>query len=250
VEKAIHEAFADWLSGPLGQTLLQEEQANFQKLLKDQHFSVGLTVGESAYQPLTQDIAMVRQIIVSACAPEKPMNDLAIAEAESLPVMPNNIDLLVLPHTLDFTQKPHRVLREANHCLRAEGRLVIIGFNPFSLWGLRQLFSLRQHAPWSGRFRPMWKVMDWLRLLNYKVTARQYCVYRLPIKERKLYKHFKFLRILLSWLFPFFGGVYIIVARKRVLGLTPLRPRWKKLTKALSNGTVNPMRGMKRDRDC
>src|SRR5690606_29608016 len=59
-----------------------------------------------------------------------------VIEPESLPFESQSIDLLVLPHVLECSSDPHQVLREAERVLMPEGRVVITGFNPWSLWGL------------------------------------------------------------------------------------------------------------------
>ena len=55
-----------------------------------------------------------------------------------LPFEAQSVDLIVMPHTLEFTSDPHRLLREAERVLMPEGQLIILGFNSLSLWGARQ----------------------------------------------------------------------------------------------------------------
>ena len=57
---------------------------------------------------------------------------------EELPFATHSIDLVVMPHILEFAEDPHQVLREVERVLVPEGHVVITGFNPASLWGLRQ----------------------------------------------------------------------------------------------------------------
>ena len=53
----------------------------------------------------------------------------------------NSLDLIVLPHALEFTDDPHLMLREAYRVIRPEGQIVIAGFNPFSLFGAKRYFG-------------------------------------------------------------------------------------------------------------
>ena len=55
---------------------------------------------------------------------------------EQLPFDSRSVDIMLLPHTLEFSDDPHQVLREVSRVLTPEGHAVILGFNPFSLWGL------------------------------------------------------------------------------------------------------------------
>jgi SAM-dependent methyltransferase len=59
-------------------------------------------------------------------------------EFDALPFPNHSLDLVVLPHALELARDPHLTLREVERVLVPEGRVVITGFNPLSLWGLRQ----------------------------------------------------------------------------------------------------------------
>jgi len=54
----------------------------------------------------------------------------------ALPFAAASIDLVLLPHVLEFASNPHQVLREVERVLVPEGQVVIAGFNPISLFGL------------------------------------------------------------------------------------------------------------------
>lgn len=71
------------------------------------------------------------------------------AEPLALPFAPQSLDLLVLPHALEASPDPHAVLREAERVLVPEGRVVIIGFNPLSAWGVHVLRA-QLCARWGG----------------------------------------------------------------------------------------------------
>ena len=57
---------------------------------------------------------------------------------DALPFPQHSVDLVVLPHSLELARDPHQTLREVERVLVPEGRVVIAGFNPASLWGMRQ----------------------------------------------------------------------------------------------------------------
>ena len=68
-----------------------------------------------------------------------------------LPVSPYSVQTIVLPHVLEFSKDPYQVLREAEMTLAPQGYMVLVGFNPLSLLGLRRLFAFRKkRAPWHG----------------------------------------------------------------------------------------------------
>jgi len=164
------------------------------------------------------------------------------ASPVALPFMPDSLDVVVLSHILEFSTEPHTVLREVERTLIPEGHVVILGFNPLSLWGLARLFlGWKRHIPWCGHFLTPTRLKDWLALLGFDVVQqRRYC-YRPP------WQHLGPLRRLPStgWLgrhlWPLFGGGYLLVARKRVVTLTPIRPRWRARRRIAVNGLAKPM---------
>ena len=81
----------------------------------------------------------------------RPAGDI-IADPHGLPFAENAVDLIVLPHALEFTDDPHLMLREAYRVIRPEGQIVIAGFNPFSLYGAKRYFGRAQTPPWNGSF--------------------------------------------------------------------------------------------------
>ena len=99
------------------------------------------------------------------------------AEPEALPFPNASLDLVVLPHTLELSVDPHMALREVERVLVPEGRVVIAGLNPLSLWGLRQM-RVRLCQRWTqeplylpdvGEFIGVRRMRDWLRLLSFEV---------------------------------------------------------------------------------
>ena len=75
-----------------------------------------------------------------------------IADPHGLPFAENTIDLIVMPHALEFTDDPHLMLREAWRVIRPEGQIVIAGFNPFSLFGIETLLRPRRDAAVERQF--------------------------------------------------------------------------------------------------
>jgi len=151
-------------------------------------------------------------------------------EFDALPFPNASIDLVVLPHTLELARDPHQTLREVERVLVPEGRVVIAGFNPASLWGLRQRaghvkrgmgFSRGQslYLPSAGEFLGYWRLRDWLRLLSFEVESGSFGCWRPPLKSDLWLDRFAWMdRVGDRW-WPVLGGVYFLVAVKRVRGM-------------------------------
>lgn len=160
------------------------------------------------------------------------------ANLAHLPMTADSLDIVILPHVLDFSAEPHQVLREAERVLIAEGHVVILGFNPWSVWNLLRfvLFWKKKKTPWNARFLAASRVMDWLALLGFDVVQCKGYFYQVPIQNEKISKKLKFLGNIVQRLLPKFGAGYVLVARKRVLTLTPIQPRWRSHRKVVANG--------------
>src|SRR5690625_7466005 len=101
--------------------------------------------------------------------PSQPRDDLLAAQPEALPFETQSIDLILLPHVLENAYDSHQVLREIERVLVPEGLVIITGFNPLSLWGLRyRLVSCAPPlpAPASNWVSP-YRLSFWLGSLSF-----------------------------------------------------------------------------------
>lgn len=148
------------------------------------------------------------------------------ADPGELPVLSDSVDVVLLAQLLDFHDNPHRVLREAARVLIPEGALVIAGFNPVSPWGMWRLarHGDRRHGT---RMLTPGRVKDWLKLLGFELVEERRFFHRPPLESVHTLQR-------LAWLddwgrrwAPGLGGLYVLVARKQVSTLTPVRMAWK-----------------------
>ncbi|MCB1727448.1 MAG: class I SAM-dependent methyltransferase [Gammaproteobacteria bacterium] len=148
------------------------------------------------------------------------------ADAQHLPVAADSVDAVILVHTLDFSPDPHQVLREVERVLIAEGRVIIIGFNPFSLWGLWRLFGRWKGAiPWCGHFLSYPRLSDWLTLMGFGIERMDVMEFRPPTRSGQ----FDAVERLGRRVWPMLAGVYVVRAVKRISRVTPVRQRWSRL---------------------
>lgn len=148
---------------------------------------------------------------------------------DALPFDSQSLDLVVLPHTLETASDPHDALREVDRVLMPDGRVVITGFNPASLWGLRhKLGRLRQRLaigstppflPGHSELITQGRLRDWLHLLNLEVEGGRFGCYGPPFNREHWLPHFQWMEPAGDRWWPMFGSVYLLVAVKRVRGL-------------------------------
>ncbi|HEY1774418.1 MAG TPA: methyltransferase domain-containing protein [Gammaproteobacteria bacterium] len=134
-----------------------------------------------------------------------------------LPFAADSVDLVLLPHTLERADEPEKVLREAERVLRGEGHVVILGFHPFGPWGLHRYIGAR--PAWTGRFLSLWRLKIWLRVLGFETVSVSQLLFRPPFASQAMLRRSTFLDRL-GWRAS--AGIYMVVARKRVFGMTPL----------------------------
>lgn len=205
-----------WFAGPLGQLLLREEQ----QLLEEElgRFFGGYLVhyGPSADAPPTAR-QVQRNVRLGAPLPGVEI----VCEEQAWPLSEHAADVVVLQHGLDFSLSPHGLLREAASAVRPGGHLLIVGINPWSAWGVRHLYTsdtLRKARCFSAS-----RVADWLNLLGFALEKRRFGCYRPPVAAAAWQARLSgWERTAGQWQGPG-GGFYVLVARKLVVGLRPLR---------------------------
>lgn len=212
----------EWFETPLGRHLLFREQRYFDDAVSD-------VFGFNAVQVGLPQIDFLRNSRIPlrvTCAVE-PTAEVR-ADPMFLPFESQSLDLLLLPHVLEFSANPHQVLREAERVLRPEGRLVLAGFNPRSLWGLaRKLQGGERGYPWNGSFLNISRVKDWMVLLGMEVAAGSMCCYRPPINRETWLRRLRFMEPAGDRWWAMGGGVYFLQAVKRVHGMNIIQPQWK-----------------------
>ncbi len=157
------------------------------------------------------------------CATEKVIPNLTTLsfDFKELPFTSESIDLIVLPHVLEFSSDPHQILREVERVLIPEGHVIILGFNPLSLWGVRQMISsmVGPFLPEPTELIRLTRLSDWLKLMGMEVNRGHFGRYAFPSLSKKQL-------LALGWLekagnrwWPNCGAVYVIQAIKRVKGV-------------------------------
>ena len=148
-------------------------------------------------------------------------------DSTDLPFASESIDLIVLPHVLEFATDPHQILREVDRVLRPEGRLIISGFNPASLWGARQYLSRLVGTPYlprDGQFISLIRIKDWLELLNFSLDRGHFGCYKFPLQGESAMGKMNFLEKMGNRWWPIFGAVFLVSAIKRQQGIRLIGP--------------------------
>jgi len=231
----------DWFQTPAGRYLLDWERTRVDAAVVDIFGYHALQLGVPDLDGLRAN-RMPHQWLAAEqlfVAEDRPVRQAAVlCDFAALPFPASSLDLVLLPHTLEFSADPHATLREVERVLVPEGRVVICGLNPASLWGLQQR---RGHLyrkmgfgnlllPDGGEFIGYWRLRDWLRLLGFEVEVGEFACYRPGMASEKWLRRLEWMDKVGARWWPIFGAAYFLVAVKRVRGVRLLEPGWKTAT--------------------
>lgn len=216
------QAMQQWFETSLGQYLLAEEQGYFDQAVINIFGYNALQIGFPQFNFLrTNRIPFQFSVGVSQGAS-------LYAFPDFLPIDSGSMDLVLLPHILEFNSNPHQILREVHRVLMPEGHVVISGFNPLSLWGLYRFWkSAINEFPWCGQFIALPRLKDWLKLLNFEIVGGRFGCYVPPFSKEIWIKRFHFMEAAGDRWWPISGGVYFLQAIKQVHGMRIIKPCWE-----------------------
>ncbi len=210
----------DWLTTPQGQYLLEREQAFFDHSVTDIFGFNALQLGLPEHDFLRSSRMPLRFVAGHEAGAQVILNPDEFAFGFG------SLDLVLLPHVLEFNGHPHQVLREVERVLRPDGHLVISGFNPRSLWGVQRMLGAKTGYPWCGTFIALPRIKDWLALLGFEVVAGRFACYAPPLTNPGWLDRFRFLEPAGDRWWAVCGGVYFLQAIKRVPGMRLIKPQW------------------------
>ncbi len=226
----------EWLQSPLGAALLQLEVRVVEEALDGIFGEHCLQLGVwGENRTFTRFTRTQRCAVIS----ETPLGEpSAIGEFHKLPVESHSIDAVLLPHTLDFSDRPHEVLREVDRVLRPNGHIILLGFKPGGLWGLRRLVPGAAMPPGADHLISERRLRDWLKLLDMRIQGSRRYFFKWPIPRKSVSASQKWeLRGQMLW--PELAACYMLTAQKRVSTLTPVRPLWRRKPKVVA-GLAEP----------
>jgi SAM-dependent methyltransferase len=224
----------NWFETPPGRYLLAWEQAQFDHAVADVFGYHALQLGVPGVEGLRTNRMPHRWLALNN--PVQARRGTLLTDFAALPFPANSLDLVVLPHTLELSMDPHATLREVERVLVPEGRVVICGLNPASLWGMRQR---RAHLynrfgfgelflPETGEFIGYRRMRDWLRLLSFEVESGRFGAYRPAVRSEAWLERCRWMDDAGERWWPIFGAVYFVVAVKRVRGMRLLSADWRR----------------------
>ena len=236
------QALHAWFSRTPGEEIASQQIAQLDRVLPNLFGYHIVQVGRLADWDLLSKSRILNRNIVEIDGVEHGHHYPVVrGSATALPVESDSVDVVVLPHILEFEAQPHEALRESARVIVPEGHLIICGFNPWSLLGCWRYLKLGQNElPWRGRFLALTRLRDWLALLGFDVVSQDACFFKPPFSNERLLRRLDFLERIGSRMPAYFSGAYVLLARKRVTTVTPIRTRWRPRRRLVPVGLVGP----------
>lgn len=247
-------SLAPWFDTPAGAYALAWEQSRLNELTADIFGYNAVQIGLPLFDTLAAN-RMPNRWLTDACLPAAPTGGerqvVVVHDFTELPFVTQSLDLVVMPHVLEFSAEPHQVLREVERVLIPEGQVIICGFNPISMWGARQSMGRMTGAhflPLHGEFISVPRLKDWLKLLNMEINRGHFGCYAPPCATDQWLQRFSFLEKAGNRWWPYLGALYIVQAIKRVHGMRLIGPAWDK-KRAVVPSAMPVTNRMKKRRD-
>jgi SAM-dependent methyltransferase len=224
---------SEFLRSPPGQYVLEWEQQRLDDAVTDIFGYHALQLGLPQVDALRENRMPLRFCAARRDAGNFPggARVAVINRYDELPFATHSIDLIVMPHILEFAADPHQVLREVERVLVPEGHVVITGFNPYSFWGARQYMArlgATPYLPRAGRFISLPRIKDWLKLLSFDVERGRFGCYVPSVRSDRWLARWRFLEKAGDRWWPFLGALYLLTAVKRVRGMRLVGAIWKR----------------------
>lgn len=216
-----------WFQTPVGRHMLEQELELIEQCRREYKGDLMVQISGSSRKLLGKPSLKRQKVVLSSHSPRKFDSDLegyswVVSDFDKIPLSEGSVDFLVLHHVLEFSENPHAVLRDAVRVLAPQGHLVVVCFNPYSLFGVRKSMqlALRKEIPWAHHGLSARRMSDWMHLMSCEPLNTGCGFYGFPVQSLKLMSWFSRLDRWLSYIGVPCGGFYVVHASKDVM--TPI----------------------------
>lgn len=248
---------AAWYASSLGARLIASEARSIAPLLAKLFGYHLLFIGACKGADMIESSPITHKIILGNRndARDVGSNVSLFSDPRALALQNESIDVVVLHHALEFTESSRTVLREAVRVLRPGGHIVLITFQPLSLWGLKRLLvaaiplrgAVSRQPPWEGRFRHPSRLIDWLGVLDVQELTSFSAMHEFPLQVLETGVRLKRLaETMENWGLRFkspLGASNIIVGIKQSRPLTPNALKWRQALPTSIHGVPSTLQG-------
>lgn len=244
--------FAQWYATKAGRRVFAVERRLIHQALQDHYWNVRHTLQLS----VLPNKSLLNYKPRGTCQ-RPPYYDLhpfttatgpnVIGHFEQLAFATECIDIAILHHAQELAADPHELLRDIQRVIVPQGRVIIVGFNPWS-WsgGLQQIKrAYGRYFAWNAvQYRQLisaQRLVDWLSLLGFRVHTLHYGFDPMAVKSqnRSANRWMHALTHKKSWhnLWQY-RCCYVITAIKDIAAPTSVKKRWVLAAKPLGTAAA------------
>lgn len=163
-----------------------------------------------------------------------------LTESKRLPFEDNSHDVIIIIHALDYTDNPYELVREIDRIATDDAKVILVGFNKFSLWGLIKPLMNKTMMPWILNFHSLYSVREWFKILGYEASYKDTSGF-LPMISKNISKYLEKVSIIQKIFASNFGGLYFLIFDKKMIPLTPVKLKFKNkyMISTFPKSTVN-----------
>ena len=212
----------NWFQTKSAKSLILQEKKIINKFIEDKFGYHALQLG-SSFTNFLENSRISNHIFNQG-----PLKNISFNNF-SFPLADDSIDLVICSHYIEqgynsiFLEELYRIIIPGGH-------LVLISFNPFSFAGIRNIFGFSMDFPWNSNFVSMSTIQNNLIEAGFSIQEAEILNYQILYSDENFIFNKKMEKIGNRWL-PLFGNLYFLVVQKKVIALTPIKPKWKKSKK-------------------
>lgn len=231
-----------WFDDSPGRFILEAEQLALDKVLSSIYGYHLVQIGGIPKYRYNSCIIRDRVLVISQTKAECSFDGSVVRSSlHELPFQEESVDLMVVPHVLEFIKTPLKMLNEINNILIPGGKVIIFAFNPTSFFGITKMFKLKnKHFPWQGKFHSASRIKNWLQNIGLNPIDHKSFCFVPPFQNVKWFNKFKFFETFGQLVWPFWGDAYMLIAKKEAIPVTPLRVKVYKKKIPVSSGYPEP----------
>jgi len=212
----------NWFKTKNAKKLIEQEKIIVNKFIEDKFGYFAIQIG-GAFTDFLEHSRITKHLFN-----EGVLKNISF-DISSIPFSEESIDLIICPHFIEQGYN-QAIFNEFFRIIIPGGHIIIISFNPYSFAGIKNFFSFSMQFPWNSKFISMSEIQKKLKESGFSISEAKISNYQPIFSDNNYFFNNNLESIGNRWL-PLLGNVFFIVAQKKVLNLTPIKPKWKNIKK-------------------